>query len=202
MKNRTYNGKNVIWESSWKQIAVITISLFFAIAALLLYDYSTLKFWGTIILFGFGGLFMLFRFVNPKNIFVKPGSELGKKINEEWFLEDLASLGSFEYSETGFVETEQNIKMDWNDIDSIFAYKIDLLTTDEICIDIFSNQNALHLNESTWGWSQFIDRLEKNLNIDSDWIKEVTFPAFEKNLTLIFDKKKRSQVEAIQEFYK
>ena len=80
MRNETYKGKNIILESKIKQIFVITTCAIFTFIALWTGKTDEIHFWPTIILFGFGGLFMLYRFLNPKNIFVTYKSKIGKEI--------------------------------------------------------------------------------------------------------------------------
>ena len=199
MTNETYKGKNVIWESKTKQIIVISICFFFTITALWIGDFEKVQFWVAIILFGFGGIFMLKRFINPNNIFVTYKSDLGKEIlseREEFFQN---GTGIFDYNEKGFeITTEQIVnKYNWNDIETVYGYKIDLKVYDEICLDVFTNDNKkFTITESTDGWFQFISRLSENINsIKIDWYIEIANPAFEQNLTLLYDKLNRNDDE-------
>ncbi|PJJ79919.1 hypothetical protein [Mucilaginibacter auburnensis] len=82
----------------------------------------------------------------------------------------------------------------WDDINTIFAYKVDLFTFDEICMDIFmANGNYLKIIESTDGWHEFLNKLNSRLSISDDWYDAVVKPAFTTNLTLVYDKEKRTQ---------
>lgn len=206
MKHSTYNNRRIIWESKTKQIWIVVGSLLFVAAALWTKDKATsFIFWATIVFFGSGGLFMLTRLLNPKNIFVTHNTLLGKEILADQFKRQQDDLGFFTYSDTGFNLTEHAgvTHYNWSDIETIFGFKEDRYTTDEICMDIFTRDKSnLRLTESTPGWYQFNDRLIKNIpTISNSWDGEIAVPAFETKLTLLFDKKGKSFSEAEAECY-
>jgi hypothetical protein len=206
MTHPTYNNRRLIWESKTKQIWLIIVSFFFVAAAIWTKEkYSSLMFWGIIVFFGGGGLFFLLRLLNPQNLFVTHDTALGKEILADQFKKQQEDLGFFSYDDTGFSLTEQKgvTHYNWLDIETIFGYKEDRYTTDEICLDIFTNGNHyLTLTESTPGWYQFNDRLTKCIpSISNSWDGEIAVPAFETKLTLLFDKKGRTLNEAEAECY-
>ena len=201
-----YKGKNIIWKSKISQIFAISISfIFVAFAIYTRKEISFSLFIINIILFGFGGIFLLFRLLNTKNMFVTYDSKIGKEIlkNDSEFKN--SDFGYFQYSENGF-EYEldlEKIKYNWTDIETVYGYKIDLLTYDEICIDIFTNDNKkLTITESDDGWFQFISRLSNIITeIKIDWYINISTPAFQKNLTLLFDKKKIGDEKLRTKYY-
>jgi hypothetical protein len=206
MTHPTYNNRRLIRESKTKQIWLIIISFLFVAAAIWTKDkYSSFMFWLTIIFFGVGGLLILVRLLNPKNLFVTQDTELGKQIFADQFQQKLEDLGIFTYNDTGFCLTEYKsvAHYNWTDIDTIFGYKEDRYTTDEICLDIITgDKRCLTLTESIPGWYQFNVRLSKNIPLISDsWDGEIAVPAFETKLTLLFDKKGRTLNEAKAECY-
>ncbi|MFH7003642.1 hypothetical protein [Flavobacterium bizetiae] len=202
MKSAKYNGKNVIWESKTKQIFLIIICFAFTFMALWAGKINSVRFWFPLILFGGGGIFILIRFLNPKNIFVSLNSKLAQEIFSSQAVENQDEPGIFEYSENGFKITDENSSntYEWNNIETVLAYKIDLLTYDEICIDVYTDDlNKFTISESTWGWFQFISRLSENIKaIQIDWYITIANPAFEKNLTLLYDKNNRTIEEIIK----
>jgi hypothetical protein len=201
MTNETYNGKNVIWESKTKQIILVLISFLFTFASLWIGEYEKVQFWFAIVIFGFGGIFILVRLLNPKNIFVTYKSKIGKEILAERIEFEQNDFGIFEYNENGFkISIEKTIeKYKWSEINTVYGYKIDLITYDEICIDFLTiDQNKYTITESTSGWFQFISRLSENIkSIEIDWYLKIANPAFEKNLTLLYDKQNR-KIEEIR----
>ncbi len=127
------------------------------------------------------------RLLNPKNLFVTYKSKLGKEILKQRFIEAQETLGFFSYSDDGF--TFLNKLYRWNDISTVFTFKLDLYTSDEICVDIFMIDNSsLRIDESTPGWFQFTKQLNHHLSISDEWESNVIHPAFATNLTLPFDK--------------
>ena len=199
MTKETYNGKNVIWESKTKQIILVIISFIFTFSTLWVGNYKQTHFWIVIILFGLSGIFILARLLNPKNIFVTYKSKIGKEILSKRDEEFQYRTGIFDYDEKGFeITNEQIIKYyNWRDIETVYGYKIDLITYDEICMDVFTNDNEkFTITESTDGWFQFIDRLSKNINsIKINWYIDIAQPPFEQNLTLLYDRLGREDDE-------
>ena len=207
MTHQTFNNKRIFWESKTKQVVLVIISFLFVAVALWTRDKSsTLIFWLTLILFGGGGLFLLFRLLNSKNLFVTHNSELGKTIVVDQFKKAQEDLGFFNYNDTGFSLTKHNAveTYNWTDIETVFGFKEDRFTTDEICLDIFTNSKLFfRVTESTPGWYQFIKRLSENIaSIPLNWDKELVLPPFATNLTLLFDKKGRTKEHTEAECYK
>ena len=202
MEKIKYKDKNVIWESKTKQIILIIICFLFTFLVVWTGKVNEFRFWLTLILFGGGGFFVLLRFLNPKNLFVTPNSTIGKEIISLQTAENQNNLGIFTYTENRFTITDENNSKTykWDEIKTVFAYKIDLITEDEICIDVYTlDSNKFTISESTWGWFQFISRLSENIKaIQIDWYINITNPAFEKNLTLLYDKKNRTIEEIIK----
>ena len=201
MTHQTYNNKRVIWESQTKQIGVIAVSFLFVAAAVWTRDkYSSFMFWGTIVLFGGGGLLMLGQLLNPKNLFVTHDSPLGKEILAYQFEKAKEDLGFFSYTRDGFtVQEHSGVKTyKWSHIETIFGFKEDHYTIDDICIDIFMTDNfKVRLTENMPGWYQFNKRLSENFpTIQTNWETNIAFPAFDTKLTLLFDRKGKTLQEA------
>jgi hypothetical protein len=206
MKHPTYNNRRLIGESKTKQIWVISGSLLFVAGAIWTKDQtSSFMFWATIIFFGGGGLFMLIRLINPNNLFVSNDTELGKQILADQFQKAQEDIGFFAYTETGFNLTEHKgvTNYNWSDIETIFGFKEDRLTTDEICMDIFfSDKASIRLTESTPGWYQFNSRLGNALpTVSENWDTSVVQPPFATNMTLLFDKDNKSKEQAEKACY-
>ncbi|MGI4741935.1 MAG: hypothetical protein ACRYG7_42770 [Janthinobacterium lividum] len=202
-----FDNRRIIWESRAKQVGVIGVSyLFVAITIWTRAQYSAFRFWGTILFFGSGGIGVLYRLLNPKNLFVTPTSALGKQIIAEQFEKAQADIGAFYYNEEGFLLVQElgEITYRWVEIETMFGYKRDDYVTDEICLDLFfCNNMRLALTESTAGWYQFLLKLQENLlEIPSDWQMLMAAPAFETKLTLLFDKCHRTQEQAEALYYK
>jgi len=207
MMQQIFNNKRIIWESKQKQILSVTVSFLFVAVAIWTRKHSSpFYFWSAILLFGSGGLFYLLRLLNSNNLFVTHDSELGKQILAEQGRQEKESLGSFIYTNDGFTlagETDGEASYKWSEIETVFGFKIDRYATDDIFLDIFTSDNRyLQVTESTPGWYQFEKRLTENiLSIPNNWIGEISVPAFQTRLTLVFDRKGRTQTEAEANFY-
>jgi hypothetical protein len=80
----------------------------------------------------------------------------------------------------------------WTEIESAYVYKRDAFTTDLICLAFrLQNGSSFEINESMQGWQNLIENLPAYLpdciNF-SDWFMNVAFPAFEMNLTQIYQR--------------
>jgi hypothetical protein len=118
-------------------------------------------------------------------------SEEDKKQNWDIKLND---LGIFSYNSSGFdidlKDAFHSIK--WTDIERLQAYKADLLTTDEICINIIFNNKAIIVTEETKGWYQFIDKVKSALPLTIDnWEAMVLETTFEYNSTTFYERADR-----------
>lgn len=78
----------------------------------------------------------------------------------------------------------------WIDIETVTAYKADLMTYDDLRLDIEFRDIVLTFPEDLTGWSEFVEILSKKLpGILVDWESKVIPTPFASNLTLIYRKK-------------
>jgi hypothetical protein len=81
---------------------------------------------------------------------------------------------------------EQHIQ--WRDIKKITAYKVDLFTTDEICMDIMLAQDSVTISEEAGGWPAFSAAvLQQFPSILKDWEGVIAQPPFATNLTILYE---------------
>ena len=97
--------------------------------------------------------------------------------------------GDFQYTQDGFslrgVGSGQLYK--WNEIAEITAYKIDLMTTDDVRLDISFDDVVLVISEDIPGWPLFTERLIKALpKISMDWEEKIIQTPFAANTTIIY----------------
>jgi hypothetical protein len=77
----------------------------------------------------------------------------------------------------------------WEQVTEIIAYKQDLLTTDEICLDIVLPGFMFTLTESDAEWDVLTKSMEETFpSIDADWFSKVMLPAFATNAMTIYKK--------------
>jgi hypothetical protein len=157
-------------------------------------------------LFGLSSFGYFLKLLFPNATFLKNLKTTSRKIDNRPFDEIYKDIGIFEYQDNGFtinLESGQQ-KIKWDDIQTVFGYKLDLYTTDCICADIFcGNDKSFRVTEDTSGWFQFQIRLkEKFPNIHKTWEIEIAAPAFETTLTLVYDRENRTLDEAKKHHYK
>ena len=81
--------------------------------------------------------------------------------------------------------------VEWSLIDKIVAYKIDLLTVDEICFEIDYLDKRLLITEESEGWRFFLTELINRIpTIDSKWEEKLIKPVFERNETELYNRNK------------
>lgn len=75
----------------------------------------------------------------------------------------------------------------WADIEKIDAFKRDLISEDQICLEFETNNGHLFCSEDYEGWIEFEEMLRQQINqIDKTWISSVSYPPFEESRTTIF----------------
>lgn len=120
------------------------------------------------------------------------------KKNEAEFLksldEGLTGFGNFKFDDIGFkvISLESEEYVEWDKIDKLIAFKIDLLTFDEIRLQIhLESERIIEFGEEIPGWSEFVLRLRNQfVEIDSSWETNISKPAFERKETIIYKKLK------------
>ncbi len=119
--------------------------------------------------------------------------DLKEKTAHNWDVK-FNDLGIFTYNDLGFdLESEDGThSIKWTDIERLEAYKVDRLTTDEIRLNIVSNNKSLTITEETKGWYQFVERVKSALPlVDGSWEFAVAQTPYETNLTTIYERPDR-----------
>ena len=170
------------------------ICLTFAIVGIIFLEKSKLLTWALIIFFGIGAVLLLLRYFKPNSKFLPKQKSEFKKLNEKEFMELYNSNGIFSYNENGFELSinETLTKINWIEIHKLTAYKIDLLTTDEICLFVEAeNGKQFEISESTEGWFKFLEKTKKQFeSINKMWEIDISNPAFERKETEIYNRNK------------
>ena len=114
------------------------------------------------------------------------------------FQQRLLDLGGFVYEEDGFTYQfkDGHEKIKWTAIERLEAYKVDLMTTDEIRMDIVWGAYQFTITEETPGWYQFVERTKKVFpTIPKDWDAVIVQPPFATNFTVLYDRENRNMPE-------
>ncbi len=105
--------------------------------------------------------------------------------------EQIDDLGAFKYTDNGFVVTFDGFSkaLNWTDITEINVYKKDLITVDEIRMQIVYGDKQLEISEELPGWFQFtIKTKDVFQTIPKEWDIEIINPAFATNFRTIYSK--------------
>ncbi len=165
--------------------------------------------WFGVIFFGIGTVLFVIKFFRPDFKWVKHTDSTSKEFKEQTekkFKEIYNDVGIFSFNVNGFSikTTKGTHSIEWTEIKSMLGYKEDQLATDNICLDVFcDNGKSFKISEETPGWFRFLDLSKKALpTIEKSWEIEISFPAFETNLTVVFDRQNRPLKEVSDEHYK
>jgi hypothetical protein len=80
-----------------------------------------------------------------------------------------------------FEGDESKARLRWSDVREVFAYKMDLVTHDEICIGFRVNADGSHwwVSEEFIGYRELVEELKRRFpGISDDWFWKVASPAF------------------------
>ncbi|SDD81352.1 SRPBCC family protein [Niabella drilacis] len=150
----------------------------------------------------------LTRFLTKRNRVIKDIAESGMGaclVAAERNPYILERAGAFSYTHDGFIQEEALLRAcyAWADVETIFAYKQDLLTTDEVCLDLFTrNGMRVFISESCSGWDRFLQKLSEQFpSLSEGWEWEVAQPPFKTNLALLFDRRGRTLTQAETDCY-
>jgi Ca2+/Na+ antiporter len=207
MKKPLDNRRHLEFDSK-RKIILLTVFSFLCVAAGLFIagdDERVIK-WLVIIFFSFCGIFLLYRLLNPKTIFVKDEPERYQQFLEEERIATEQDPGLFTYSQHGFVlqDNERHIVCNWADIQTVFGYLKELDGEEELMLDIFtSTETKFTVGELTKGWFEFNKRLRQVYPFARrNWEDEVLDPDLHEKRKLVFDQKHRTQQQAEADCYK
>ena len=82
-------------------------------------------------------------------------------------------------------------RVSWAKVSRVTAYKVDLITTDCVCV-LFEQSpevGPIQISEAWAGFGELSDELRRRLpSIGSDWHQTVALPAFERNETTLYER--------------
>jgi hypothetical protein len=117
--------------------------------------------------------------------------DISEDVKKQNWITKFNDLGIFSYNTLGFdIDLKDGFySIKWADIERLEAYKADLITTGEICIDIIFDNKTIRITEDIKGWYQFIDKLKSALPLtNNDWEALVLRSPYEYDLTTIYER--------------
>lgn len=78
----------------------------------------------------------------------------------------------------------------WDRVVTVVAYKADLLTTDEIVLELIDCDDKLvaRCDESSDAWFELVETINRLPGAREDWWQAVAFPAFETCWTVVWER--------------
>lgn len=160
--------------------------------------------WIGTVFFGFILVGIIIKYFNPSFKYINVDhleSPKYQKLTEEEFMKKYEDDGIFEYDQRGFATVVDNRpqRINWNDIQSLVAYKEDHFATDCICLDIVKKDGQIFkITEETEGWHKFLNKSKEQFpQVDKSWDIGITNPPFDPKVTLIYDQDNRTLQEVI-----
>ena len=205
MDTKRLAGKRVFWTSRWDKLWLLFVPIVMIVDIFYSQRYSSFWFWtilsgGTVWV-----IYILYHMFHPRFFWIDPKGNEGKLIQHKAFDLRYNDTGRFEYNDAGFHYTQDagTMFVAWSDIETIFAFKRDLMTIDELNIAVFLKSNMqIQLTEETDGWFQFIVKIKEVFpNIDKDFDSKIVLPPFQTNLTLVYNSTDMSQSELISQYF-
>ena len=86
---------------------------------------------------------------------------------------------------------DEVIRLPWDQVINVFAYKRDLYAYDEICFVIESPYCRIEVREGVEGYAGLIPYMENHIPgfpTEKDWWEAVVLPPFEQNWTKIYSR--------------
>jgi len=102
-------------------------------------------------------------------------------------------IEKIELTENGFLVNydEEITQFQWSEIEKLTGFKVDRLTTDDICLKIESNNKTSYATEEFQGWRNFMNKMLIEFpQIDKNWEGIIAKPAFERNETELYNRNK------------
>jgi hypothetical protein len=194
--------KQVVYESRFKLIALLVINWGFTLTSL------WIRYWSGAAFFGLCAVASTYRLLDPRKKLLFYGTPAYRAHLASEFEAWQADPGGITYFDGGFRvpastgDPMTDCVVAWDELQAVFAYKRDLYTTDEICLDVFfPDASSFTITEETAGWHIFTEQLTAHLPIPLGWFAEVSVPAFETKLTLLYEKEHHSFAEAVTMYY-
>lgn len=133
----------------------------------------------------------------------QPAEPTSQRVEKSYktFDERYEDPGVFQYNNEGFsIMTEKLTEtIKWQDITKLNVYKVDLLTIDQIEMEIeYNNGNdRIRITEELPGWYQFVLKTKEIFpRIPQDWDLTIIHPAFERNYRTIYQRENVFSVES------
>lgn len=107
---------------------------------------------------------------------------------------------AFNESNIVLSQGEKPVSVPWSRIQSIIGYKKDGLVIDYIVLEFYTSDSRFVVNDEMSGFLELVHDLGRFLALSHEgWFHSIAVPAFETNLTLVYDQQGRTLEEVLAE---
>jgi hypothetical protein len=85
---------------------------------------------------------------------------------------------------------KQESRIEWGEIESLVAFKVDRLTYDSICLQIdYGQSKSVVALEETEGWESLVEGVKANfLSVSPTWDIDIIQPPFTESITVLYER--------------
>ena len=155
------------------------------------------KTWILMVLLAIGSILILWKFINPKNKFVKKNSKEAKKFEIEQLKNEYETTKTRDFNRSGFktIFNKKTSEINWTDIRRVYLFKRDIFKKNEFCIDIWIDRgsaNSFGICETSENWLILTEKLiEQFPEINKEWKQSHSELESNKLGKIIYERKKR-----------
>lgn len=77
---------------------------------------------------------------------------------------------------------------EWSAVRRILAYKLDLITTDDVCLEFCTEDRSYIVDEETVGWSELTAHVSHHFSISTQWLEKLVQPPFATNTSVLWNR--------------
>ncbi|ATL48297.1 hypothetical protein COR50_14610 [Chitinophaga caeni] len=123
----------------------------------------------------------------------------------EFFQQLLEANGQFQYQAKSFSLKLPGgrVRYHWNEVSTIFGGQDNEVSSGDLYVDLFFKDGSqVRVKEEMEGWYRFLKELVAHFpGLEPDWDIDISSPINQSNLTLLYDKLKRSMPRALEDCY-
>jgi hypothetical protein len=77
---------------------------------------------------------------------------------------------------------------EWTTVERILAYKLDLITTDDVCLEFLAGDRSYMAHEEAVGWQDLTAKVIERFPIPTSWLENVIRSPFATNMSVVWNR--------------